>query len=83
MTTYLLCSTPAHGHVTPLLTIARGLVGDGARVVFLTSPRYADRVRATGAEFAALPAAEQDPTIRAHATADSRAELVGTPEPRA
>lgn len=76
MTTYLLCSTPAHGHVTPLLTIARGLVGDGARVVFLTSPRYADRVRATGAEFAALPA-DADVDLDDAGSVPGRAGLTG------
>jgi MGT family glycosyltransferase len=55
MSTYLICSTPAHGHVVPLLGIARHLVEQGHRVRFLTSERYGDRVRASGAEFLALP----------------------------
>ncbi|BDV32390.1 glycosyltransferase [Microbacterium terricola] len=57
MSTYLVCSTPAHGHVTPLLAVAAHLIAAGHRVVFLTSERYGDRVRAVGAEFAPLPAA--------------------------
>lgn len=57
MSTYLICCTPAHGHVMPLLAVARHLIGEGHRVRFLTSERYADRVRATAAEFLPLPAA--------------------------
>jgi MGT family glycosyltransferase len=56
LSTYLITSTPAHGHVMPLLQIARHLVDRGDRVRFLTSVRYADRVRSSGAEFLALPA---------------------------
>jgi UDP:flavonoid glycosyltransferase YjiC (YdhE family) len=56
MSTYLICCTPAHGHVLPLLSVARHLVGQGHRVRFLTSERYADRVRAAAVEFVALPA---------------------------
>ncbi|MDN3494878.1 glycosyltransferase [Planococcus sp. APC 4015] len=55
MSTYLICSTPAHGHVVPLLGVARHLVGQGHRVRFLTSERYGDRVRASGSEFLPLP----------------------------
>lgn len=57
MSTFLLCSTPAHGHVLPVLTVARHLRAQGHRVLVLTSERYADRVRAADAEFTALPAA--------------------------
>ena len=57
MSTYLVTCTPAHGHVSPLLVIARHLVDSGHRVRFLTSSRYTEQVRATGAEFIALPAA--------------------------
>ena len=56
MSTYLITSTPAHGHVMPLLQIARHLISRGDRVRFLTSTRYAERVTAAGAEFLALPA---------------------------
>lgn len=55
MSTYLICATPAHGHVVPLVGIARHLVEQGHRVRFLTSERYGDRVRESGAEFLALP----------------------------
>ncbi|WP_239065976.1 nucleotide disphospho-sugar-binding domain-containing protein [Microbacterium hibisci] len=40
----------------PLLQIARHLVARGGEVSFLTSPRWADRVRETGARFVPLPA---------------------------
>ncbi|GAA3658930.1 glycosyltransferase [Microbacterium marinilacus] len=54
MSTYLVCSTPVHGHVGPMLEAARHLVSRGHRVVFLTGTRFAERVAATGAEFRAL-----------------------------
>ncbi|WP_404430151.1 glycosyltransferase [Microbacterium lacus] len=56
MSSYLITCTPAHGHVMPLLQIARHLVARGDQVRFMTSVRYADRVRAAGAQFVALPA---------------------------
>ena len=56
MSSYLITCTPAHGHVMPLLQIARHLIARGDHVRFLTSARYADRVRAAGAQFIALPA---------------------------
>jgi MGT family glycosyltransferase len=57
MSSYLLTCTPAHGHVVPLLQIARHLIAGGHDVSFLTSSRYADRVTAAGARFLPLPAA--------------------------
>ncbi len=56
MSTYLICSTPAHGHVMPLLTVAGHLRAQGHRVLFLTSPRYAERVADAGVEALPLPA---------------------------
>ncbi len=55
MARYLITCTPAHGHVTPLLQVARHLVDRGDEVTFLTSARYGDRVRDAGARFVALP----------------------------
>jgi len=46
MSSLLLCSTPVHGHVTPLLAVARHLVAGGHRVRFLTGARYRDAVEA-------------------------------------
>jgi len=48
-------SVPIHGHVTPLLAAAAGLVGQGHRVRFLTGARFADAVAETGSAFIALP----------------------------
>lgn len=63
MPSFLVCSTPVHGHVTPLLTVSRHLVQRGHRVRFLTGQRFADAVRSTGAEFVNLPAeADYDDT---------------------
>lgn len=56
MSSYLITCTPAHGHVMPLLQIARHLIARGDDVRFLTSARYADRVHAAGAQFLPLPA---------------------------
>lgn len=51
----LICSTPVHGHVTPLLAVARALVAQGHLVRFLTGTRYRTAVEATGARWVALP----------------------------
>lgn len=59
----LLCSTPVHGHVTPLLAVSRALVERGHRVHFLTGERYLERAAATGADALRLPAeADYDDT---------------------
>jgi len=52
----LLCSTPVHGHVTPLLAVSRALVDRGHRVHFLTGERYLEAAAATGASVLRLPA---------------------------
>jgi UDP:flavonoid glycosyltransferase YjiC (YdhE family) len=46
---------PIHGHVTPLLSVARHLVARGDRVSFITGARFADVVTATGATHVPLP----------------------------
>lgn len=56
MASVLLCATPVHGHVTPLLAVATHLAGRGHRVRFLTGSRYRDVVEATGAQYLPLPA---------------------------
>ena len=56
MSAILLASCPVHGHVTPLLAVARYLVARGHRVRFLTGSRYRAVVEAAGAEFLPLPA---------------------------
>ncbi|GAA1853256.1 glycosyltransferase [Asanoa iriomotensis] len=57
MSSVLLCSSPVHGHVAPLLGVASHLVATGHRVRFLTGARYRDAVAGTGADFLSLPAA--------------------------
>jgi MGT family glycosyltransferase len=79
MSTYLLTCTPAHGHVAPLLTVARHLVASGHRVRFLTSVRYGDRVRATGAEFLPLPRHADVDLDNPNAGFPERAKLRGVP----
>ena len=49
------CATP--GHVDPACAIASDLVRRGHRVRILTGPRYAERVRSSGADFVELPPA--------------------------
>lgn len=55
MASVLLCSTPVHAHVTPLLAVTRGLVSRGHDVRFLTGARFADAVTAAGARHLPLP----------------------------
>jgi len=54
---YVLCTTPAQGHTSPLLALARRLVDEGHQVVFFTTAHYRDKVEATGAAF--VPFAEE------------------------
>lgn len=77
MASILMASIPAHGHVTPLLTIARGLVERGDHVRFITGARFADRVAATGASHLPLPAdADYDEALLRQFP--ERAKLKGT-----
>ncbi|MET0735078.1 MAG: glycosyltransferase [Microbacterium sp.] len=55
MSEILFASVPVHGHVSPLLPIARHFVERGDRVTFLTGARFAEAVASTGAEHIALP----------------------------
>lgn len=54
MATYLICSTPVHGHVSPMATIGAHLVSRGHRVIMLTGSRFRETVEAAGMEFRAL-----------------------------
>lgn len=56
MSSILICSSPVHGHVAPLLAVARHLVEHGHRVRFLTGSRFGEAVTRTGASFLPLPA---------------------------
>lgn len=55
MSSILLCSTPVHGHVSPLLAVTRTLVAAGHDVRFLTGQRYREAVERAGATFLPLP----------------------------
>ncbi len=55
MSQYLIASVPIHGHVTPLLAVAAGLVERGHDVRFLTGSRFSSAVETTGSTFVALP----------------------------
>ena len=55
MSSILIATVPIHGHVTPMLAVAREFAARGDRVRFLTGARFADAVSRTGAEFLPLP----------------------------
>ncbi len=57
MATYLLCVTPVHGHVAPLLAVAERLRARGHRIILLTGSRFADRAAELDLEFHALTGA--------------------------
>lgn len=77
MSSVLICSTPAHGHVTPLVAVAAELVHQGHRVQFLTGSRFRPRVEASGAEFLPLPAEADFDDRTVDADHPGRAGLTG------
>lgn len=77
MSSYLICATPAHGHVAPLLTIARHLLARGDQVRFLTGAKYRDAVDASGAEFVPIPPDADIDLDRAGELFPERARLSG------
>jgi MGT family glycosyltransferase len=52
----LIASTPATGHLNPLLAIARLLVAEAHEIAFLTGSAFRARIEAAGAKFFAFPA---------------------------
>jgi MGT family glycosyltransferase len=56
MPSIIIASVPIHGHVTPLLAVARHLVARGDQVRFITGARFSAAVAATGATPVPLPA---------------------------
>jgi MGT family glycosyltransferase len=52
----LIASTPATGHLNPLLAIGRILIADGHEVVGLSGSTFRGRIEGIGAKFRALPA---------------------------
>jgi UDP:flavonoid glycosyltransferase YjiC (YdhE family) len=55
VSSFLVCCSPIHGHVAPLVALSRALVERGHRVDVLTGRKYADVVAAAGAGFVPLP----------------------------
>jgi UDP:flavonoid glycosyltransferase YjiC (YdhE family) len=55
MRTYLMCSSPIHGHVAPVAAVAERLVRRGDAVSILTGRKYEPTVRRVGATFLPLP----------------------------
>jgi MGT family glycosyltransferase len=51
----LFLNAPLIGHINPTLGIARSLVESGENILYGLAPKFADLVRATGAEFFPLP----------------------------
>jgi UDP:flavonoid glycosyltransferase YjiC (YdhE family) len=51
MASILICSVPAHGHITPMLAAAERFVERGDDVRLVTGSRHADKVAATGATY--------------------------------
>lgn len=76
MASILIASIPAHGHVTPLLTVAENFVNRGDDVRFLTGARFADKATATGARYLPLPG-EADFDDKLFSTFPERAKLKG------
>ncbi|MGE2832452.1 glycosyltransferase [Mycobacterium sp. SMC-4] len=78
MASILIASVPIHGHVTPLLAVARHLVDRGDDVRFLTGSRFADPVSATGARHIALAGeADYDDRVDSDVRFPQRAALRG------
>lgn len=56
MSSIIITSFPAHGHVTPMLAVAEYFVQRGDDVRFITGKDFVDKVAATGATYLPLPA---------------------------
>ncbi|HZJ05354.1 MAG TPA: glycosyltransferase [Nocardioidaceae bacterium] len=78
MSHYLIASVPIHGHVSPLLAVAAGLVARGHTVRFLTGARFSEVVERTGSAFVALPEeGDYDDRLLASANEDRPSGLAG------
>ena len=51
----LFASTPATGHLNPLLAITRILLAEGHEITFLTANAFRDRIESSGTRFVSLP----------------------------
>ena len=54
----LIASTPATGHINPLLAITRILLAEGHEITFLTGSAFRDRIENSGAKFVSLQGAQ-------------------------
>src|ERR1700677_1491259 len=52
---FLLASTPATGHINPLLAVGHVLMTEGHELVVLSGSWLQDRIERAGAQFRALP----------------------------
>jgi MGT family glycosyltransferase len=57
MARVLIATTPAEGHINPLLAVARSLTGRGHEVVWYTGRAYVDKICRTGSRHEAMRAA--------------------------
>lgn len=55
MSRFLICCSPVHGHLAPLLRVTQELVARRHEVVVLTGARFEEPVQATGARHVPLP----------------------------
>jgi MGT family glycosyltransferase len=79
MPSIIIATMPIHGHVTPLLAVARHFAERGDRVRFLTGARFASTVETTGADHVPLPAeVDFDDRQDFNETFPERAALKGT-----
>jgi UDP:flavonoid glycosyltransferase YjiC (YdhE family) len=79
MSSILIAAMPVHGHVTPLLAVARHFAERGDRVRFITGARFASAIEATGAEHLPIPAdIDFDDRQDWNETFPERATLKGT-----
>jgi UDP:flavonoid glycosyltransferase YjiC (YdhE family) len=78
MSSIVIATVPIHGHVVPLLAVARHFAERGDRVRFVTGSRFADAVGATGAQHVPLPVeADFDDRQDWEQTFPERTELKG------
>lgn len=78
MRSIFIATVPIHGHVMPMLAVARHFVERGDRVRFLTGSRFETAVRSTGSEHLTLPeSADFDDRIDLNERFPKRATLSG------
>jgi UDP:flavonoid glycosyltransferase YjiC (YdhE family) len=51
----ILASTPATGHLNPMIAIATFLIEDGHEIIFLSGSAYRERIEKSGAKFRPIP----------------------------